>query len=88
VVGCSGQRARKTPEKSFIFEMGEARLTYHSLDRMKGRGKKLKRKRGRRMTFGELVQKLWEPEQNGVEPKDATEKLKKPAGKSRRGRKR
>jgi hypothetical protein len=54
---------------------------------MKARGKKLKRKRGPRMTFGKLVQKLWQPEAEGIEPKVATKKLKKPAGKGKRGRK-
>ena len=57
---------------------------------MKARGKKLKRtkrKRGPRIAFGELVRKLWQPEPEVAEPKGATEKLKKPAGKSKRGRK-
>jgi hypothetical protein len=55
---------------------------------MKARGKKLKRKRGPRMTFGELVQKLWQPEPEGLEPKVAKAKHKKSAGKSKRVRKR
>ena len=54
------------------------------MDRMKARGKKLKRKRGPSMSFGELVRKLWEPEPEGVEPKVATGKQRKPAGKGKR----
>jgi hypothetical protein len=54
---------------------------------MKARGKKLKRKRGPRTTFGELVQKLWQPESEGLEPKVAPEKKRKSAAKGRRGRK-
>ena len=57
------------------------------MDRMKARGKKLKRKRGPSMSFGELVRKLWEPEPEGVEPKVATGKQRKPAGKGKRVRK-
>jgi hypothetical protein len=32
---------------------------------MTARAKKLKRKRGARMSFGELIQKLWQPEPEG-----------------------
>jgi hypothetical protein len=55
---------------------------------MKARGKKLKRKRGARMTFGELVQKLWQPESEKPEPKVAKSEQKKPAAKGKRIRKR
>ena len=51
---------------------------------MKARGKKLKRKRGPSMTFGELVRKLWQPEAEGLEPEVVTGKQRKPAGKSKR----
>jgi hypothetical protein len=51
---------------------------------MKARGKKLKRKRSPRMTFGELIRKLWQPEPEGLEPKVAPEKQKKPAAESER----
>ena len=44
------------------------------LDRMKARGRKLKRKRGPRMTFGELVRKVWQREPEGVAPKVVAEK--------------
>jgi len=54
---------------------------------MKARGKKLKRKRGPRMTFGELVQKLWQPEPEGLEPKVATGKQRKSAAKAKSKRK-
>jgi hypothetical protein len=55
---------------------------------MKARGKKLKRKRGPRMTFGELVRKLWEPKPEGPDANVATEKRSKSAGKGKRIRKR
>jgi hypothetical protein len=51
------------------------------------KGKRKKRKRGPSMSFGELVQKLWQPESDELEPKVATEKLRTPAGKSKRSRK-
>jgi hypothetical protein len=57
---------------------------------MKTPGKKLKRKRGAGsagMSFGELVRRLWQPEPEGLEPKAATEKQKKPAVKGKRVRK-
>jgi hypothetical protein len=54
---------------------------------MTARGKKLKRKRGTGMPFGELMQKLWQPELEGLEPKVATGKRRKPAGKGKRIRK-
>jgi hypothetical protein len=54
---------------------------------MKPRGKKLKRKRGRGMSFGELVRKLWQPEPAGLEPKVAPEKRRKSAVKGKRKRK-
>jgi hypothetical protein len=41
------------------------------------RVKRVKRRRGAGTSFGELVQKLWEPEPEKPEPKVATEKLKK-----------
>jgi hypothetical protein len=39
------------------------------------------------MRFGELVQKLWQPEPAGVEPKVAPKKQKKSAAKGKRTRK-
>jgi hypothetical protein len=36
---------------------------------MTARGKKLKRGRGPSMPFGELVQKLWQPDSGALEPK-------------------
>jgi hypothetical protein len=51
---------------------------------MKARGKKLKRKRGLSISFGQLVQKLWQPEPEGLEPKVAPEKQRKPAAKGKR----
>jgi hypothetical protein len=51
---------------------------------MKARGKKLKRKRGPSMSFGELIRKLWQPEPEELEPKVALEKQKKPATKNKR----
>jgi hypothetical protein len=54
---------------------------------MKARGKKLKRKRGPGMSFGELVWKLWQPEPEGLEPKVAPEKRRKSAVKGKRKRK-
>jgi hypothetical protein len=53
----------------------------------KPKSKPKKHKRGPGMSFGELVQKLWQPESEELEPKGATEKLRKPAGKSKRRRK-
>jgi hypothetical protein len=44
---------------------------------MKARGKTLKRKRGPRMSFGDLVRKLWQPEPEELEPKVAPGKLRK-----------
>jgi hypothetical protein len=55
---------------------------------MKPRGKKLKRKRGPSMSFGELMRKLWQPESEELEPKVASEKKRKSAGKGRPIRKR
>jgi len=55
---------------------------------MKARGKKIKRKRVSRMTFGDLVRKLWQPEPEEVEPKAAAENQKMPASKGKRVRKR
>jgi hypothetical protein len=57
------------------------------LDRMKARGKKLKRKRGAGVSFGELIRKLWQPEPEGLEPKAAPEKKRESAAKGRRIRK-
>jgi hypothetical protein len=54
---------------------------------MTTRGKTLKRKRGPRMSFGELVQKLWQPESKELEPKVATGKQRKSASKDKRIRK-
>jgi hypothetical protein len=48
---------------------------------MNAPGEKLKRKRGPRMTFGELVQKFWQLELEALEPKAAQKKQRKPAGK-------
>jgi hypothetical protein len=48
---------------------------------MNARGKELKRKRGP-LTFGELVQKLWQLESEGLEPKVAKAKHKKSTGKA------
>jgi hypothetical protein len=55
---------------------------------MKVRRKKLKRKRGSSMSFGDLVRELWQPESAALEPKLGKAEKKTPAGKSRRGRKR
>ena len=55
--------------------------------RVKARGKKSKRKRGRSMSFSELVQKLWQPESEELEPKVDQEKKKERARKHRRIRK-
>jgi len=61
---------------------------------MKTRGKKAKRKCGASsassagMSFGELVQKLWQPEPEELEPKVATGKQRKSAAKGKRIRKR
>jgi hypothetical protein len=57
------------------------------VDRMKARGKKLKRRRGPSMSFGELVQKLWKPEPEELEPKVTTAKQRKSAAKAKRKRK-
>ena len=57
------------------------------LDGMTARRKRLKRKHGPSMSFGELVQKLWQPESGALEPKVAKVKQKKPAGRRRRIRK-
>jgi hypothetical protein len=54
---------------------------------MKARGKEVKRKRGSHMSFGELIQKLWQPEPEWLEPKVAPGKQTKPAAKGRRVRK-
>jgi hypothetical protein len=54
---------------------------------MKARGKKVRRKGGPRMSFGELVRKLWQPEPEKVEPKVATRKQRKSAAKDKRVRK-
>ncbi len=74
-----------------VFEVvGAARLTYLDLVAMKARGKKLKctkRKRGPDMSFGELVQTLWQPEAEEFEPRVAMEKQKIPASKRKRVRK-
>jgi hypothetical protein len=48
---------------------------------MKARGKKLKRRRGPSMTFGELVQKLWQPEPEVLEPKVTAANQRKSAAK-------
>jgi hypothetical protein len=53
---------------------------------MKARGKKLKRKRGPSMSFGELIRKLWQPEPEGLESKAAPEKKRKSAAKGTRVR--
>jgi hypothetical protein len=53
---------------------------------MKARGKTLKRKRGPRMSFGDLVRKLWQPEPEGLDPKAAPQKKRKSAAKGRRVR--
>jgi hypothetical protein len=55
------------------------------LDGMTARRKRLKRKHGPSMSFGELVQKLWQPE--ALEPNVVKAKQKKPAGRRRRIRK-
>jgi hypothetical protein len=54
---------------------------------MKAREKKLERKRGPGMSFGELVRKLWQPELEEPKPKVATEKRRKSAAKGKRIRK-
>jgi hypothetical protein len=61
------------------------------LDRMKARGKKVKRskrKRGVGMSFGELIRRLWEPKPEGVEAKVTPGKKRKSAGKGKGFRKR
>jgi hypothetical protein len=65
---------------------GEAQLNVLRLDRMKARGKKLKRKRGAGVSFGELIRKLWQPKPEGLESKAAPEKKRKSAAKGRRVR--
>jgi hypothetical protein len=47
--------------------------------------KKLRRKRGQSMSFGELVRKLWQPEPEGLEPNVEIKKKRKPATKSKLG---
>jgi hypothetical protein len=51
------------------------------------KSKRKKRKRGSGMSFGELVQKLWQPESEQLEPKVAPRKLRKPGPKGKRIRK-
>ena len=46
---------------------------------MKARRKKLKRRRGPSMSFGELLQKLWEPQSEELKPKVAKAKQRKSA---------
>jgi hypothetical protein len=53
---------------------------------MKARGKKLKRRRGPSMSFGELVQKLWQPDSEALGSKVAMKKQRKPAAKGKRPR--
>jgi hypothetical protein len=53
---------------------------------MKARGKKLKRRRGPGMSFGEPVRKLWQPEPEQLEPKVAPEKRRTLAVKGKRKR--
>ena len=57
------------------------------LDCMKKRGRKVKRKGGGGMSFGELIRKLWQPEPEGLEPKVTTAMQKAPATKRKRARK-
>jgi hypothetical protein len=66
---------------------GADQLSALRLDRMKAHGKKFKRKRGPRMTFAELVQKLWQPESEELEQQVAKTKQKKSAAKRTRIRK-
>jgi len=54
---------------------------------MKKRGRKVKRKGGGGMSFGELIRKLWQPEPEGLEPKVTTAMQKAPATKRKRARK-
>ena len=54
---------------------------------MKARGKKLKGKRGPKMSFGELIRKLLQPEPEEVEQTVATQEQRKPAAKGKRVRK-
>jgi hypothetical protein len=54
---------------------------------MKARGKMIKRKRGPRMTFGELVQKLWQPEPEEPDPKVAPNKQRKAVARAKPKRK-
>jgi hypothetical protein len=54
---------------------------------MKARGKKVKRKRGPSLSFGELVRKLWQPEPEGLEAKVAAGSRESPVGKGKRVRK-
>jgi hypothetical protein len=55
---------------------------------MRPRGKKRKAKRRARTSFGELVQRLWEPEPTEPKQRATNAKLKKPTAKSNRTRKR
>jgi hypothetical protein len=63
---------------------GAGQLNVLRLDRMKARGKNLKRKRGPGMSFGELVRKLWQPESEELEQQAAKAKQKKSAAKRKR----
>jgi len=55
---------------------------------MKARGTKVKRKPASSKSFGELIQKLWQPEPEELEPKIADAKQKKPDAKRKRIRER
>jgi hypothetical protein len=67
-----------------IRELGFGAVTLLS---MKAPGKRFKRKRDPGMSFAELVQRLWQPESEELEPKIAHAGKTKPAGKQGRIRK-
>jgi len=54
---------------------------------MNTRGKSLKGERSASMSFGELVQKLWQPNSEELKPKAGEAKRRKPAAKGKRTRK-
>ena len=66
------------------FNTREGSSDVSRFERMKAPGRKLKGKRGPKMSFGELIRKLLQPEPEELEPKVATEKQRKPAAKGKR----
>jgi hypothetical protein len=51
---------------------------------MTRRGGKIKRKRTASTSFGELIQKLWQPEREALQPKVVSKKPGRRAAKSKR----